>query len=405
MENLRLSGRAQIGKIGFWAIIVVAALIGCLPGGGGGGGGDDSGSVPAPACGMTSDEVVLTLAATGAIPSECVALLPPREDTFYEAPEAPEAPDSTGSSGSSGPSGPSGSTGRLFVLGTAVEPATGNLQIYVHGTKSDGSPLVLADLRQAILTVGGSNNYTVNDPEVTLEQVSSGDKLMSLAFVTDYSSSMSDADLDKIGEVYASILNDLPEVYEAEVVNFSRNVKLRRDWTEGYTDLSALLAAVQRDDSINRTSTALYDAIGRALERDVSVLGGPFTEGDGLIERCRAIHLLVVHTDGKENASVTYSKAQLLALLESSRTVPVMLGSLLADTQELKDFAGQRGAFVYAYNAGGIGQVVKNWSDSLQNLAKFTLTPDTLFNKGVVITLGTQTVSVERASDGLCEGL
>lgn len=375
MRHSPLSSRAPVSKIRYWRIVLAVALTGCFGGCGGGGGGDSSGEPVA--CQLTSDQVVELLAAQGSIPAECAALLPPLEDTFSE---------------------------RLFVLGTAVDPATGNLEFSVHGTKSDGSPLGLADLQQAILTVAGSGNFTVNDPEVTLELVLPGEKLMSLAFVTDYSDSMSDADLDKIGEVYASILNDLPKVYEAEVINFSNDVKIHQDWTEAFTDLAALLAAVQRDNTINRRSTAFYDGIGTALERDLSVLGGPFTEGDGLIERCRAMHLLVVHTDGRENASVTYGKAQLLALIDSSKTVPIMLGSLLADTQELKDFAGQRGAFVYAYNAGGINQVIKDWSDSLQNLAKFTLTPSTLFNNGVVITLGTQTVPVDRATDGLCEG-
>lgn len=360
-----------LGTVGLWAC-----------GGSSGGGGDDgpTGTATGAVCELSAELINGSLNDFTLSP-ECEGVLPAPEDNL---------------------------DARLFVLGSQVDGATGDLVLYVHGTTADGDPLSVADLGSMTVQVGAVD-YTQADAEVGIEAVTDGDKILSLSLVTDYSASMSDGDLDAIELVYDAILNKLPKVYEASVINFSDNLQLRLDWTEAHTDLADILAAVERDDTIPRDNTALYDAMGFALQRDLMITGNASTEGDGLIERCRPGHMLVLFTDGLENASFTYDKTQLLTLLDTSATVPIILGSETAQKEELTEFAGTRGAFVYAYNAAFVSAAVQGWADSLANLVKVTIdpatvaAPDNFDTVTVSLSLGANSTTVERPVDGFCE--
>jgi hypothetical protein len=114
--------------------------------------------------------------------------------------------------------------------------------------------------------------------------------------------------------------------------------------------------------------------------------------------------MLVVFTDGAENASIQYTKDTLLPIIDNSNTVMIMLGGLNADKDALVEMAGDRGAFIYAYNLATIRSEVQKWASSLSNMVKFTLDPATGFNAGnITIALGSQAVAVERPTDGYCE--
>ncbi|MGB5306064.1 MAG: hypothetical protein WBO57_07460, partial [Gammaproteobacteria bacterium] len=103
------------------------------------------------------------------------------------------------------------------------------------------------------------------------------------------------------------------------------------------------------------------------------------------------------------NASVTYDKPELLTLIDDSRVIPIMLGTLSADTAELIEFAGERGAFVFDIDLAGIEEEVADWVGSFQNLVELTLTPATGFDPGPVqIDLGSLTVMVEAPYDQTC---
>lgn len=341
----------------FLLIAFAATLTGC----GGGGGGSEGADANNQGCVLTPEQIE-NLEDISDLPPECLDLLPQPDNSIL---------------------------GRIFVLGTQVDALTGELRIYANGLDLDGNPLVLADFQTATVTV--------DDAPVAyaVEQVSAGDAILSLGFVTDHSRSITDAELVDIGNSYSLILNRMPQVFEGEVVNFSDTASLRQDWTE---DLPTLLDAVQPDLSIPRNSTALYDALGVALQRDLGLLD------DGLVERCRPAHMLVVFTDGKENASISYTKATLLPIIEQSNTVMIMLGTLLSDVGTMQELAGDQGAYIYAYNIAGISTLIDSWSDSLSHMVKFTLDPATGFDTGTIkIALGTETVVVERPTDGFCE--
>jgi hypothetical protein len=352
-----------------WAIGFVSialSLSGCS-GGGGGGDGSSSSSVGSEGCTLSIQELQ-AIGNINDIPQACLSMLPVPEDNLL---------------------------GRMFVLGTQKD--NGDLHIFVTGTDNDGNPLQLTDFQSATVSIDG---HPVDPGLVSVDPIAAGDDVLSLGFVTDYSTSISDAELAKVADIYSIILDslsppNLPPVTEGMVINFSNSVLVKQDWTE---DPALLQAAYQLDPSFSRQKTRLYDALGIALKRNPSDLT------DGLVERCRPAHMLITFTDGSDNASFTYTKETLLPIIDDSKAVMIMLGSLSADKPTLMDLAGDRGAFVYAYNLAGIESTVLKWADSLSQMVKFTLDPATGFDTGTItITLGEYTVTVERPIDGFCE--
>ena len=350
-----------------WAVLFVSAalsLSGC--GGGGGGGGSSSSSVGSAGCELTIQELE-AIGNINDIPQECLSMLPAPEDNLL---------------------------GRMFILGTQVDQ-----QAALCAFLSMARTVAALPCSCPIATVSIDGNPV--DPNlVSVDPIAAGDDVLSLGFVTDYSTSISDAELAKVSDIYSIILDslsppNLPQVLEGMVINFSNSILVKQDWTE---DPALLQTAYQLDASFSRQNTALYDALGVALKRDPAVID------DGLVERCRPAHMLITFTDGADNASFTYTKETLLPIIQDSKAVMIMLGSLSADKTTLMDLAGDQGAFVYAYNLSGIQSTVEKWADSLSQMVKFTLDPATGFNAGTItIKLGTETVAVERPVDGFCE--
>lgn len=353
-----------------WVVLFVSAalsLSGC--GGGGGGGGSSSSSVGSAGCQLTIQELE-AIGNINDIPHECLSMLPAPEDNLL---------------------------GRIFVLGTQIDPQSGALRIFATGTDSNGNPLQLADFQSATVSIDGN---PAGPGLVSVDPIAAGDNVLSLGFLTDYSTSISDAELGTVSNIYSLILDhlsppSLPQVMEGMVINFSNSIVVKQDWTE---DPVLLQAAYQLDAGFSRQNTALYDALGVSLLRD------PAVDTDGLIERCRPAHMLITFTDGADNASFMYTRETLLPIIDDSKAVMIMLGSLSADKTMLTDLAGNQGAFVYAYNLSGIQNTVEKWANSLSQMVKFTLDPATGFDTGIItIKLGEETVVVERPVDGFCE--
>jgi hypothetical protein len=371
-KQIKLASRMRRGQTAIPALAVffmsiVLSLSGC--GGGGGGGGSSTSSVGSAGCKLSIQEIQ-AIGNINDIPHECLQMLPTPEDNLL---------------------------GRIFILGTQIDPQSGALRIFVNGTDSNGNPLQLVDFQNATVSIADSPA----DPAlVSVDPIAAGDDILSLGFVTDYSTSISDAELATVSDIYSLVLDhlsppNLPQVLEGMVIDFSNSVMVKQDWTE---DPALLKAAYQLDAGFSRQNTALYDALGVSLLRD------PGVDNDGLVERCRPAHMLIAFTDGADNASYRYTKETLRPVIQDSKAVVIMLGSLSADKTMLMDLAGDQGAFVYAYNLAGIQNTVKNWASSLSQMVKFTLEPATGFDTGAItIKLGKETVKVERPVDGFCE--
>ena len=180
--------------------------------------------------------------------------------------------------------------------------------------------------------------------------------LMSISIVTDYSGSMRDADIDNAALIYTDLFTALPSIYEAEAIVFSDEVTLQQTFTE---DQTTILSAVARDDSIERSSTALYDGMGTALGY--------------LTERTRPIKLLVTATDGLENASATYSKSQITSTISDNGVIVVMIGSLFSDVDELSDLAGSNGIYFFAQTYTEARTAMTTFISSLENIVRITV--------------------------------
>jgi hypothetical protein len=309
-------------------------------------------------------------------------------------------PSGSGGGGDSGDSGDGGDptqpapdnnlSPRIFILGSGID-AEGRLHIYVHGLDSASNFIPLQAFQNlSVVTVDGAvrldNGVDVGVGGVSVRSLGNGDPI-SLSILTDYSVSIPQASLETISEIYEVVLNSLPSGFEAQVLNFSNLTDVRQDWT---TNRQTLLAAVQFDQDIFRANTALYDGIGNSLYREAP--------GLGLSDRCQPARMLLTYTDGVDNASFLYNKNDLLDEIDSSRTVAIMLGTVNSNKAELEEFAGTRGAFVYAFDVDDFTQDILNWAESLENIVEFVIDAGT-YNQdppgAVQIAVATIDASVE----------
>jgi hypothetical protein len=106
----------------------------------------------------------------------------------------------------------------------------------------------------------------------------------------------------------------------------------------------------------------LYDGMGIAL--------------DGLVERDRPVKILMVSTDGAENASTRSTKPELLTTIQDHGVVVVMLGALLADVPEMRELTGQRGVLFYTRYYDGLRAQMQAYLESLGEIVEVQLSPE-----------------------------
>jgi hypothetical protein len=289
---------------------------------------------------------------------------------------------SSNSSNSSAPLVPLNNLeGKVFVLGAQVDDF-GDLVLYAIGTDLSGVALTVAQLQTASVTVDGVSYNTNDDPELTITAVGDGDKILSLGLLTDYSSSTKD-EVQYVADTLTQMLDSMPLVYEAQVMTFSEKLETHLAWTE---DTSAIKAAVLVEHSV-RNKTALYDSMGIALEGDVAT--------DGLIERCRPAHMLVVFSDGDDNYSSVYSDTGIGTIVNNDGAIVIMLGTSNANIDELTTLAGDSGAVVQVADPANLVAQVDKWANSLNNMVKITLDSSiNITGKTVGITIGSQIAEV-----------
>ena len=299
----------------------------------------------------------------------------------------------------------------LFILGTEVDGGTGELKLYVHGVKQNGQPMTIADFEQAVLSVDG----TAIDPvDWNVAAVADG-SILSMVTMADYSVSITDADLEGMGDLYDFVLNGAPAGFESEQINFSSvggvpaiTVKPGVADPHWSTVLADLLVANDLDAAQSRDNTTLYDAMGTALMGPLATRYVPAADNFGLVERSTPASLLIVQTDGEDNASLDMTLNDVSALVDRCHITTVMLGTFRSevDAQVLEDLAGIRGVAVNALNTNFLEEAIKPYAASLGNLAVFTVSPDTEFaNSTVTINVGGTTASeVEPFDiDGSCQ--
>lgn len=311
--------------------------------------------------------------------------------------------------------------GRIYPLGTEITDSGAGLAVYAHAIDANGNAVLKDSFKPSkVVLKDGASGATKAEltSAVTVAPVTSG-TVISVSFVTDYSSSMPDASLQALPGIYTTIMNALPAGFTAEVLDYSATIRPRIKDAAGNpvftADLGFLQAAVQyipdpyKGENNNplafRTASALYNALGYTLY-------GPSGTGDGLkdglLEQCAPVHLLILHSDGENNVASTYDKTKLLADIDASNTMPIILATestdpAITNIDALKELARPvagspditRGAFVYGHNPSEIAEAVNRYAASLQNMVKISIGGYTFTNGDILeITMGAATVSI-----------
>ena len=206
--------------------------------------------------------------------------------------------------------------------------------LFVLAVDASGAPI---DLSTAEILVS-ADGVALPDAAYKVTLASDIDAtVVSAACALDYSGSMLEGDIDDAIDIYDTLFA-IPIGIEAEYSIFSETVLEKTPFT---SDTAALEVAVARDQEFERSSTALFDAMGFGIE---AVAG----RQDALIR------LLVVATDGGENSSTLFTvENSLYATANAADVHIVIMGSLLADLDFMRRAAENTNGFYFYSKAFG----------------------------------------------------
>jgi hypothetical protein len=225
-------------------------------------------------------------------------------------------------------------TDRLLSLGAGI--VDGELTLFCTGTGSLSSVFTGPAAVQGLFRYDNGVKSIVDTTQYACKKIKDfKGTVVSLSAILDYSGSMSDADIDDGVEIFSDLFSvtALTNRFETDIILFSDSVLVRMDFSNNADTISKYIA---RYNGFGRKSTQLLDALGTGLT--------------GLSRRTSPVRLVVVATDGKENASKIYKSRQDIYTLSRSNRIPVIiLGSLFADLDFMKEVSRETGgAFIYS---------------------------------------------------------
>jgi hypothetical protein len=247
---------------------------------------------------------------------------------------------------------------KLLSPGGLRADADGNFEFLLQGVNGEGvaiSAEALASAEISITTSEGTRVLEQDEYSITLTADLPTD-LLSISVVNDYSASMFDADLRDVEEAERTLFMLMPPIHETEVIRFSTEVETTLPFG---TDADALDMALTYDDSFERETTALLDGLGTG----VTSLGA----------RERPVKILILSTDGGENASTMYEQAEVFAALDEHHVFVIALGALLADVDFMRDLTRERGVFVYTREFNALLDTVQPLLESLEQMVQVEL--------------------------------
>ena len=214
---------------------------------------------------------------------------------------------------------------RLLIMGAARTKQA--LDVYVATSDENGEPApAIFDGLRIQLEVEG--RLEVVQSSTSPLPIRCDAPIFAASSILDYSGSMSDRDVDESIEILRTVYDAIPEgCLETDVILFSKDVR-RRAFS---SDRSAMKRAVTRDDTMPRRTTALVDALGDGAQ--------------GVSKRPAPVRMLIVATDGKENASTRWSHANALRTAQAGHARIISFGSLLSDTDFLEALGAETGGF------------------------------------------------------------
>lgn len=243
--------------------------------------------------------------------------------------------------------------GRLVATGGARVDG-GTVHVLLQGADAEGAAIAAADLTGSLevsLTLAdGARALDATEYEVVAAADLDTD-LVSVAVVNDYSASMLDGDLDDVEALQRALFECLPPVHETEVLRFSAEVQTALEFS---SDAAAIDEALGPDPDFDRDTTALFDAIGTAVE--------------DLSGRTRPVKILILSTDGGENSSMSFEEADVLSGLADEGIFVVAMGSLLADLDFMKTITRDRGVYFYTREFNALAEAAGPYTASLKEL-------------------------------------
>lgn len=335
-----------------------------------------------------------------------------------------------GSSTTTPPPAETNITGRIHPLGTEITDAQ-EVIVYAHALDENNAPLSATELQElleeatlcqnsSVTPIGSESeeatfcqngSTTLIGPElIEVTQLTDGAQpldptysatgkpLVSLSFITDYSYSMPEESLRTMEVIYTAILDNLPQVFQAQVIDYSQNFRYRTtasgNAAEGTLDpivdppiftgdLETLRAAVKyipdpkKDDTNDptrfRTASALYNALGTAFfgPREVQ------SSNSGLFGECTPVHAFILSSDGEnrlDQGSNHYTLDGLVADIETHRAFPVVLATetTVSDLETLKTIAA-RGIYIYNPSLDAMTELATNYARSLGNIVRIRI--------------------------------
>ena len=212
---------------------------------------------------------------------------------------------------------------RLLVLGTAR--ANGMVDVYVTASDALGEPVALS--AKVSLEIDGK--AVLVEGASTALPARCDAPIFTASSILDYSGSMTDRDVDESIEIFKTLYDALGEgCLESDVIVFSSDVRHKRGVS---ASRAALKRAIARDLTMQRSTTALVDAMGEGVH--------------ALAERAPPVRLAIVATDGRENASRHRKLAGVLQEAKDEHVRIISFGSLLSDTGFLEHAGEQTGGF------------------------------------------------------------
>ncbi len=245
----------------------------------------------------------------------------------------------------------------MYPFGAKINAKTDEAEIRIVSADDKGEAVSTADIKDAtVVAVDEKGNETEVKPgDLTIAEEDAAEAAaLRLSIVSDLSGSMSDSELNEMRKLQVALLKSLPRIYEGEMIQFSTQVVQRVTWT---SDIDKLLAGTEKDPSMKRGVTALYDAMEVSLKHLID-------------SKVASSKIMTLMTDGQENASRSATKDQLIALVEESGVSVVMIGTKDADIQEMQDLMGTNGLFFYSDDFAGIQAQMKSYFDSLNKMTK-----------------------------------
>jgi hypothetical protein len=246
---------------------------------------------------------------------------------------------------------------RLAVLGDATDPSSGTRRLFFVGADDMGAPLNFVDtpLNVSVDLDGDTIELTSDD----FDSCELRGEDVSVTLVNDYSTSVGSVELEDFAAMERQLLLGLPDGHEGQVIFYSDAVELVQETTD--SDV-VLRAAVEPSQTFPRGSTALYDGFGTGLDR--------------LRARNRPVRILVVGTNGQDNASSTYDQPTVVVTAEQGEVFVVTLTTFAADIQEMTELQGPRGLLFYAPTSDALSELFTPFVDSVKTMGCIELSAD-----------------------------